>query len=79
MLCVPAIQEREYSFFQSVSLLIRTAIHEKIFLSGVSMIVTEEKNISALKSLPHHHFNCKILWIQLRARCYPLSIEILAR
>ena len=42
MLSIPTIQEREYSFFQSVSLLIGAAVHEKIFLSGVPMVVTEE-------------------------------------
>ena len=79
MLGIPTVQEREYSFFQSVSLLIRAAVHENIFLPGVSMIVTEKKNVSAFEGLTHHHFNCKILWIEFRAWCYPLSIQVLAR
>jgi hypothetical protein len=42
------------------------------------VVVTEEEDVSALEGLTHHHFNCEILWIKLRARRYPLSIEILA-
>jgi hypothetical protein len=74
MLSIPTVQEREYSFFQSVSLLIRAAVHEQIFLPGVPMVVTEEKDVSTFERLTHHHFNSKILWIELRARRYPLSI-----
>lgn len=42
MFSVTTKQIREYSLFQAVTLLIRTAVHEQIFLPRVTMKITKE-------------------------------------
>jgi hypothetical protein len=74
MFCILMKQHGEDPFFQAISFGIAAAIHKHIFLSGVAMIVTVEEDISAFQSLPHHHFNCKVLRTHLGRRGSPLSI-----
>lgn len=56
--------------------MIRTPVHEQIFAPRMTVNVTVEQNVSALKSLPHHHLGWTVLWTLLHAWCNPLSIEV---
>ena len=63
MLRVSTKEEGKDSLLESISFLVRAAIHEQVLLSRVTMEIAEEKNVPTLKSFPHHHLNCIIFWI----------------
>ena len=57
MLRVATEQEWEYPLFKAISFLVRASIHKQVLLSGVTMKITEEKDVPTLERLPHHHLD----------------------
>lgn len=69
-------EQWEYSFFQTVSSLVRAAVHEKVFASRMAMYITIEEDVSTLECLAHHHFSGAVFGTLLHAWRDPLTIEI---
>lgn len=72
-------KKREDPFLQSVSPLVRAAVHKQVLASGVAVDVAVEQDVSRLQGLPHHHLGGAVLGTLLHARRNPLPIQVEAR
>ena len=74
ILRILAKKKRVDALFQSISFLVRAAVHEKILGATMAVVVAIEEDVARILGLSHHDLCSKVFWTLFHGGTLPLTI-----